>query len=66
MQEYGTMPCKGALREDFPFAINTKDMLKGICWEDKGILNLVFMSAFIWSKGIWSKGGLTTVTKIKE
>ena len=39
-QEYGTMPCKGELREDFPFAINTKDMLQDICWKDRGILKI--------------------------
>ena len=40
-EEYGTtIPCKGALREDFPFAINTKDVLQDICSSDFEDLNL--------------------------
>ena len=40
-QEYGTMPRKGGLREDFPFAINTKDVLQDICWDDQEILKIL-------------------------
>ena len=46
-QEYGTMPCKGELREDFPFAINTKDMLQDICWEDWGILKILVSAKIV-------------------
>ena len=46
-QEYGTMPRKGGLREDFPFAINTEDMLQDICWDDQEILKILTCFVYV-------------------